>query len=105
MPQGEMKRQREKKKTNGWERRRERRADVCFPRLHSVSLRLPSALHAAEPLWRSQCGDTVAWQRFEPHYPPPSCSHPLQMFSSEVLFRAKRKILPGCPINYWKPAH
>lgn len=50
---------------------------MCFPRLHSVSLRLPSALHTAEPLWRSQCGDTVAWQRFEPPSPPHPPSPPL----------------------------
>lgn len=52
MPQGEMKRQR-KKITNGWERHRECRVDVCFPRLHSVSLPLPSVLHTAVSLWQS----------------------------------------------------
>lgn len=69
MPQGEMKRQREK--NNKWMGRRgERRADVCFPARRSVSLRPPSALHTAEPLWPSQCGDTVARQRLEPPLPP-----------------------------------
>lgn len=90
------------KKITGWERCSECRADVCFPRLHSVSLRLPSALHTAQSLcmaaqmWR-HCSLAEIWTS-----PPKPSVHPLAPFRCSLLRCSsgqRGKFFPAVPLS------
>ncbi len=83
----------EEKITKGWERWRKCSIDVFSSqpaRLYSVSLPLPSVLQLHSLRGRGS---------LETLWPGRDLKNPV-MFCSEVLFRAKRRNLSGCPINY-----
>lgn len=96
MPHVEMKRER-KKLTKGW-KKMEKAFNRCvfLPASSSLSI----LFHYLCPLFCRQhclCGKGSS----ETLWPGRDLKTPL-MFCSEVLFRAKRRNISGCPINYYR---